>query len=84
MEYGLLVAFAAIEILDGLPQSTRRRLLGQIGRLRFAPEQFSDYNDHDHIGRRVEVNIFANHCIHYWIDSADRQVKVMRITSADR
>ena len=84
MEYRLLIVFEAIEILEGLPRSVRRSLLAQIGKLRFAPERFSDYSQNDRVGRRVEVNVFAGHCIHYWIDSADRHVKVMKITLADR
>ena len=84
MEYRLLVAFEAIEVLDGLPRNLRRSLLAQIGKLRFGPEQFSDYGEYDRSGRRVEVNIFAGHCLHYWIDSADRHIKVMKITLADR
>ena len=84
MEYRLLIVFEAIEILDGLPRSTRKSLLAQIGRLRSSPKQLSDYGESDHIGRRVEVNVFAGYCIHYWIDAADRHVKVMKITLADR
>ena len=84
MEHRLLIAFEAVEILDGLPRGVRRNLLAQIGKLRFTPEQLSDYSEADQVGWRVEVHVFAGHCIHYWIDSADQHVKVLEITSADK
>ncbi len=83
VEYRLLVAFEVIEILDALPVSVRKNLRTQIGRLRFAPEQLSDYGEFDCTGRPVEVNVFAGYCVRFWIDSADRHVKAVEITLAD-
>ena len=83
MEHRLLIALEVVEILEALPQAVRRKLRAHIGRLRFIPEQLSDYSERDRVGRSVEVSVFAGYCIHYWIDSADLHVKVMEITQAD-
>ena len=84
MDYRLLVDLEAIAVLDSLPQRIRARLLAHFVGLRAAPEQCADYHEHDSIGRRVEISVFAGYAIHHWIDSADRHVKVLAIEAADR
>jgi len=53
-------------------------------KLRSTPDQYSDYQEYDRIGRRIEIHVFAGHSIHFWIDFADRHVKVLAIKPADR
>ena len=80
----LLVDLEAIAVLDSIPRRARKRLLDHFTALRSAPDRFSDYHEHDRIGRRIEISVFAGYSIHYWIDFADRHIKVVAIKPADR
>jgi hypothetical protein len=84
MEYRLLIDIEVIEILDRLPKRVRHQLLGHLHRIRSFPSNYSDYSERDSVGRRVEICIVSRWAIHYWIDSADRQVKVLALKAADK
>jgi hypothetical protein len=84
MEYRLLVDLEAIQVLDGLPKRERSRLIDQFEKIRSFPGNYSDYHELDFVGRRIEICILARWAIHYWIDSADRHVKVLALKSADK
>ena len=84
MAYRLLVDLEAITVLDSIPKRTRKRLLDHLTGLRSAPDRYSDYHEHDRISRRIEISVFAGYSIHYWIDFADRHIKVLAIKPADR
>ncbi len=84
MEYRLLIDLEAIRILDDLPARVRSRILSQFECIRGFPSRYSDYTEHDIVGRRVEIRIVGDWAIHYWIDSADRHVKVLALTRAGR
>jgi hypothetical protein len=84
MEYRLLIDLEVIEILDGLPKRVRKRLLDQLHAIRSFPANHSDYHEQDAVGRQVEICICSGWAIHYWIDFADRHVKVLALRSADK
>ena len=84
MAYRLLVDLEAIAVLDSMSKRVRKRLLDHLTRLRSTPDRYSDYHEHDRIGRRIEISVFAGYSIHYWIDFADRHIKVVAIKLADR
>ena len=84
MDYRLLVDLEVIAFLDSLQKKARRRLLDHFIRLRSTPDQYSDSHENDQIGRRIEISIITGHAIHYWIDFADRHVKILAIKPADR
>ena len=84
MGYRLLIDLEALAMLDALPKRVRKRLLDHFVRLRATPDRFSDYQEQDEIGRRVEISIFAGCAIHYWIDFPDRHVKILALRPADR
>jgi hypothetical protein len=83
MEYRLLIDLEVIEILDGLPKRTRRRLLEQFHKIRGFPGNYSDYQEYDAVGRRIEICIASGWAVHYWNDAADRHVKILALTPAD-
>jgi hypothetical protein len=83
MEYRLLVDREVIEVMDSMPKAQRRRFLALFERLRAFPTNYSDYHEADAVGRRVEVCILSQWAIHYWIDDADRHVKILAIRPAD-
>jgi hypothetical protein len=84
MEFRLLIDIEVIEILDGLPKRSRARLLDQFQKIRSFPGNSSDCHEYDTNGRRIEISIASSWAIHYWIDFADRHVKVLAIKPADR
>jgi len=83
MEYQLLVAWPVVEFLDSLPMRERRRLRHCFVRISQDPSGRSDYQERDAVGRPVEIHICAGHAFKYWIDHADRQIKVLDVYSAD-
>jgi hypothetical protein len=52
--------------------------------IRDYPGNSADYYETDISGREYHINVFGKHAIKYWIDDADRQVKIMQIRPADR
>jgi len=84
VEYRLLIDLEAVEVLDRLPKRVRHRILDQFHKIRSFPSDSSDYYERDTVGRRVEICVFSGWAIHYWIDSADRHVKVLLLTRAER
>ena len=83
MAYRLLVDVEVIESLDALQKNSRTRLLDHFRKIRSSPDGASDYHERDGIGRRVEISVFAGHAIHYWIDHADKHIKILALKPAD-
>ena len=83
MSYRLLIALEAFDALLAAPKGLRGRLLDHFGRLRSAPEAYSDYQEHDAEGRLMDISVVAGWSIFYWIDAADRHIKVMALRPAD-
>lgn len=54
MDYRLLADLDTIAVLDSIPKRIRTRLLNHFVKLRSTPDQYSDYHEHDRIGRRIE------------------------------
>jgi hypothetical protein len=83
MEYRLLIDLEAVELLDKLPKADRNRLLHHFEKIRTFPGNYSDYHESDALGRRIEISIISRWAIHYWIDAADRHVKILALRPAD-
>jgi hypothetical protein len=79
MIYRLFVDYDLLVALDNMPSDKRRRLKGHLGRIRHFPGNLSDHAHLDPDGRVLHVSLFENLAIFYWVDDADRHVKVMRI-----
>ena len=84
MKYRLLVDLEVVVVRHSIPPRVRSRLLAYFVQLRSTPDRYPDFHEHDALGRRIEISVFAGYSIHYWIDFADRHVKVLAIKSADR
>ena len=52
--------------------------------IRDYPGNLTDYSETDISGREFRINVFGKHAIKYWIDDADRHVKIMQIRLADQ
>lgn len=68
----------------GGPKKVRTRLLEHFAAVRSFPGNHSDYHESDAIGRRIEISVLGGWAIHYWIDGADRHVKVLALKAADK
>lgn len=79
MKYRLLVDLEVIAILDGMPKKERARFIERFVRIRSSPDHYADDHARDHSGRRTEIHIFESYAIHYWIDFADRHVKILAL-----
>ncbi len=77
MGYRLMVDLDVLGVLDRLPRKVRTQLLDHFERLRQFPDDLSDDHERDKTGRRIEISVIAGYAIHYWIDFADRHVKVL-------
>jgi hypothetical protein len=43
----------------------------------------SDFWQYKADGRRIEIHITGQHAIYFWDDTADRDLKIIRICKAD-
>jgi hypothetical protein len=83
MAYRLLIDREVVDFLQTLGSGRRRSLLTHFREIERFPSAHSDYQDHDAQGRQVEVSISDGLAIYYWIDEADRQVKILQLVVAD-
>ena len=83
MENRLLIDLEVVGMIQRLPKRMRDDLLAHFQRIRDFPSRYADYYEHDAIGRRVEISVYGRFAIHYWIDFADRHVKVLALKPAD-
>lgn len=83
MTYELLIDLGALELLMRQPSARKRRFIEHFHLLRLYPAANSDYHDSDVQGRMVHVSILDGFAIYYWIDEADRHVKILEIITAD-
>jgi len=84
MDYQLLISIEAVEFVERLPSRTRQRIRNAIHSIRKDPRGNSDAVDYDEMGRRLEIAIVGDYALMYWIDEADRHVKILDIHAADR
>ena len=82
--YRLLVDWEVIEKLQQLPRSTRQKLRLVLARIAATPDLLSDYREPNPRGIPLDVHLCAGFAIKYWIDFADRHVKVLDLEPADR
>jgi hypothetical protein len=83
MPYRLLIDLEVVAQLQALSAARRRHLLGHFRAIERYLSAHSDYADTDAQGRRVEVSVMDGFAIYYWIDEADRQVKILQLIAAD-
>ena len=81
--YKVLVS---IEILELERPSRRQRdqILHFLQILANNPTKPGDYEEHDAVGRPIQIKIVGDYALTYWADHAVREVKVIQIEKADR
>ncbi len=84
MDYQLLIGLDVLEFIERLPRRTRLGLRSGIAEIGEDPVGVSDATDYDSTGRLVQIMIIGDYALTYWIDDADKHVKILDIHSADR
>ncbi len=84
MDYRLLISMEVVEFLERLPTRPRRALRNAIASIGDDPRAMSDAEDFDDTGRQLQIAIVGDFALTYWIDDADRHVKILDIHGADR
>lgn len=77
MNYRLLIDYDVIEFLETLPRKEQKLLRNRFVAIQGSPSKYSDYTDSDISGRRVEIHICGKYAIKYWVDHADRHLKIL-------
>ena len=84
MRYRLLISIEVIEFMERLPSGTRRMLRNAVAVIRDDPLGRSDAEDYDEIGRLLQIAIVGDYALTYWVDHADRHIKILDVHAADR
>jgi hypothetical protein len=80
--YRLLVDWHLVARIEALPAAQRRELYRRFDRLEEAPDSASEFETQDGNGRTLNAFIVGDIDVLYWIDFADRHVKVLAMTDA--
>lgn len=84
MDYRLLISLDVVEFVERLPSRLRRPIRSAIAAIGGDPLGCSEATDHDDTGRVLHIAIVGDFALMYWIDDADRHVKILDIHAADR
>jgi len=84
MDYRLLISIEVVEFVERLPARTRQRIRNAIRAIGNDPLGNADATDRDEVGRRLEIAIVGDYALMYWVNEADRHVKILDIHAADR
>lgn len=84
MDYPLLISLDVLGFIERLPRTTRVGLRNAILKIGGDPTDMSDATGYDSTGRIVQIMVVGDYALTYWIDDADRHVKILDIHSADR
>jgi hypothetical protein len=84
MEFRLLLDLEVLQFLQRIAASRRRRVFALFERIQEFPHRYSDFVDRDDLGRRLDVCVFEGFAIYYWVDTADKHIKILKVTKAER
>jgi hypothetical protein len=79
MQFRLLIDVDVLDILSQFPASKRRRLYAHFRKIQGFPGNYSEFVESDDEGRLLDISVFEDISIHYWIDDSDRHVKILQI-----
>ena len=82
--YQVLIAWHLWPEINALPVRMRRVLYRKFDQLEETPDAASEFQSSDKNGRTQDGFIIGQLAFFYWIDFADRHVKVLKISPADR
>ena len=79
-----MISIEVVEFLEHLPRKACRVVRNAIRSIGDDPLGCSDAVEHDEIGRRMQIAIVGDYALIYWVDDADRHVKILDIHPADQ
>jgi mRNA-degrading endonuclease RelE of RelBE toxin-antitoxin system len=82
--FRLLIDYEVLEFIARLSPKEQHLIRRQMLRVRDFPYNHADYPEKDEFGRQYHVHIFGKYALKYWIDEADRHLKIMEIRPSDR
>ena len=82
--YTLFISINVVEFVERLPRRLRLGIRNGIKDIQEDPLGVSDAADYDSTGRMVHIYVVGDYALTYWVDDADRHVKILDIHSADR
>ena len=82
--FRLLIDYEVVEFVERLPKSDRQNLRARFVLLRDHPAACTDYTEPDAANRSVALNICGPYAIKFWVDHADRHIKILDVHLADR
>ena len=84
IEYRVFLEEEGFLFLQSLKKSEQRQILAEIRRLRQDPFREGDFAASDSRGRPITGVLVGIHCILYWVDHGEKEIKVTEIRHADR
>jgi hypothetical protein len=84
MNFKLLIATEVLEFVERLPRRAGQHVRSAIKDIGRDPYGRSDAVGSDEIGRRLEIAVVGDYALMFWIDEADRHVKILDIRAVHR
>jgi mRNA-degrading endonuclease RelE of RelBE toxin-antitoxin system len=75
----IVLVLEAVQVIRSLPRRQQEIINDRLMYLGQYPHAGTDAIEIDDSGREICVNLHANYRIKYWIDPAEREIKVLRI-----
>ena len=66
-----------------MPKGERDFLMARFEEMRNSAADYADYQSADDRGRQLDVHVAGRFAITYWVDFADRHLKIMGVDWAD-
>jgi hypothetical protein len=77
--YGYALGEEAVHAFTSLPPRQRRKLLLLLDSLARRPNQPGDYQEAGASGRLYEVRLIDDQLLTWWIDHAEKEIRIVRI-----
>jgi mRNA-degrading endonuclease RelE of RelBE toxin-antitoxin system len=84
MDYRLLISMEVVEFVERLPTRFRKVIRSSFTAISEDPLGCSDAIEYDDTGRVLHISIVGDFALMYWVDGADRHLKILDIHAADR
>ena len=82
--FRLLISTEVLDIVARLPRKDALALRAMLRAIGADPYGQSAAVSYDEVGRRLEIAIAGDYALMFWIDEADRHVKVLDVHAVDR
>jgi hypothetical protein len=77
--FELLLVYGVVEFIGNLKPSDRIGLHRKLLQIKDSPHNNSEQTVTEPQGRSIESSTWRRFCIRYWIDHADREVKILDV-----